>query len=318
MELRMMEIDCYRQKLEGFVRVLQRSSSKRVTEPSAQKYSVFFERRKINLSPKTDSDWDKIESKLRSNELAEGNELRIELEGPEERTAYVENCLSKPNSFLFLNVGSFHKDVFLTKRALQLIEERLSEPSFRFLVTSSTRIMKDAAGNPFAEKLLSHPDKGVVINIGDREPLHFVSVIFTKDEKMTAELSFEEDHQEQQAIRRRVFVSSRKSIALFYASQIKQMADGHIATSLSDFDEWRTDSSFNGVFFDQHSPADMGALWWQRNRTKDICKKYQGSVVAVTEAGIIESAPDWSQLFIKLDRTELKPTKDCYVTNAGL
>jgi len=199
----------------------------------------------INVMPESDDDWDNLVNIIKRHESSDGiMSLQECKEDTKERIEKILSYLSCPNSFLFLNVGSFHNNVFNSdKRMINMIKNRLKEEKFRFIVSSANYVMMKNGHNTFLETLLKHPDKGVVVNAGKRMPLHFISVAYDSVCGPRTLISFEHEHDESQNIRKRYTPYSIKSLNLLYASQLKQiLKNGFLVQSVNDFEE------YNGLY----------------------------------------------------------------------
>ncbi len=197
--------------------------------------------RPFTIRPKDDHEWLDILDEVDAMEEREGRPFRPHREGHKERYKITCEYFSEPDSFLFLNVGSFHRDVYDNDEILALLEKRLQEDAFRFIVTSSHAVMKDRDGrNPVLEAFLAHSDKGMVVDMGKRPPLHFIEVVSHRDGKVRRRMSFEYDHDEAQNLRDRYIVTAPRAISRLHRAQfIGILETGRIRTSISQFGTYR-------------------------------------------------------------------------------
>lgn len=210
---------------------------------------------KIDLSPYTvrpqdDDAWLDMIDDLEKRETEEGNEFKPTVENAGQRRKTTRYYFSHPHSFLFLNVGSFHRDVYRDEDVLSLLECRLREKDFRFLVTSSHTVMKVDGHNPILERFLACPSKGLVIDMGERQPLHFLSVSYLKHSKYQTTTCFEYDHDESQVIRDRYFCKATASSIPLYLAQIQEvMKSGRLTESIHDYDAYTRPTPTRRRFF---------------------------------------------------------------------
>jgi hypothetical protein len=187
-------------------------------------------------------EWERILAIIKKNEIDLGLQTyQFDIQNISERKKTIKSYLSPKASFLFFNVGSFHKEIYEDEEILALLDQRLREKNFGFLFTASDAIMKDEKGNnKFAQKLLDHPEKGLLVNIGERVNLHFISVLYNTTDGMRWKFSFETDHCEFQAVRKRISpfsVKTRLGLMAYYCRKI--IPRGKIVSLMSEFDKFQ-------------------------------------------------------------------------------
>ncbi len=263
-----------------------------------------------DLAPADDEQWLRVLSLLAHNERRHGRELRHRYETGADRVALTRDYLSHQDSFLFMNVGTFHTGIY--PHVMEQLHQRLSERGFRYLVSSGGHVMKNAKGhNEFFETLLQYKDKGLIVNTVARQPLHFISVIYRNGGNVRVELSFEDDHEETQDVRHRFFPQSAESIARLYATQLLLFKRrGKLVRSWGDVRTYRCAKSHPEVL-----TAEQGAVWWY-NHAREVTATLGGAThVAVGPEGVKLRASSFEELFAKMAKRHLKPAEDVYVTS---